>query len=158
MYFWSYGLRKRWLDKCLKSPLSEDPSTSKMGNGPKHCWNVKESTLTTFIDTYEGNYGWKSLSEWYAKSYDSFLTHWLPMTSILFLTEAIYCNIFRYNYLRNQKHFLYFILHFLNLYSILNSFRKKMALISGLFLNLRTPKNVVRYMSKKSPFRGPFDK
>ena len=30
MYFRSYGLRKTWLDKCLKSPLSEDPSTSNM--------------------------------------------------------------------------------------------------------------------------------
>ena len=28
---------KTWLDKCLKSPVSEDPSTSNMGNGWKHC-------------------------------------------------------------------------------------------------------------------------
>ena len=28
----------------------------------------------------------------------------------------------------------------------------------GHFPKLRTPKNVVRYMSKKSCFRGPFDK
>ena len=25
---------KTWLDKCLKSPVSEDPSTSNMVNGP----------------------------------------------------------------------------------------------------------------------------
>ena len=37
-------------------------------------------------------------------------------------------------------------------------FQKSMALIADLFLNLRSPKNVVRYMSKKSPFRRPFDK
>ena len=35
MYFRNYGLRKKWLDKCLKSPASEDPSTSNMVNGPK---------------------------------------------------------------------------------------------------------------------------
>ena len=24
IYFWNYGLRKMWLDKCLKSPVLED--------------------------------------------------------------------------------------------------------------------------------------
>ena len=28
---------KTWLDKCLKSFVSEDPSTSNIVNGPKHC-------------------------------------------------------------------------------------------------------------------------
>ena len=37
-------------------------------------------------------------------------------------------------------------------------FQKSMTLIADSFLNLRSPKNVVRYMSKKSPFRRPFDK
>ena len=62
MYFLSYGLRKSWLDKYLKSPVSEDPSTSSMVNGSKHCWNVEESTFTIFIGHCEGNSGWKSLS------------------------------------------------------------------------------------------------
>ena len=54
--------------------------------------------------------------------------------------------------------FFFFFLHFLNLDSILKIFRKKMTLIADVFLNLRTPKNVVRKKSKKVPFRGPFDK
>ena len=33
-----------------------------------------------------------------------------------------------------------------------------MTLIADLFPKLRTPKHVVRYMSKKSCFKGPFDK
>ena len=33
-----------------------------------------------------------------------------------------------------------------------------MSFIADLFAKLRTPKNVVRYMSKKSRFQGPFDK
>ena len=33
-----------------------------------------------------------------------------------------------------------------------------MTLIADLFLKLRTPENVVRYMSKKSRFKGPFDR
>ena len=36
MYFGNYGLRKTWLDKCLKSPASGDPSKSSMVKGPKH--------------------------------------------------------------------------------------------------------------------------
>ena len=33
-----------------------------------------------------------------------------------------------------------------------------MILIADLFPKLRTQKNVLRYMSKKSRFKGPFDK
>ena len=33
-----------------------------------------------------------------------------------------------------------------------------MTLIADLFPKLRTPKNVVRYMSKKSRFKGAFDR
>ena len=37
MYFGTEELRKTWLDKCLKSPVSEDPSTSNMVNRTKCC-------------------------------------------------------------------------------------------------------------------------
>ena len=30
MYFRNYRIRKKWLDKCLKTPVSEEPSTSNM--------------------------------------------------------------------------------------------------------------------------------
>ena len=40
----------------------------------------------------------------------------------------------------------------------LNIFRKKMSLIANIFPKLQTPQNVVRYMSKKSRFKGNFDK
>ena len=33
-----------------------------------------------------------------------------------------------------------------------------MTLIVDLFPKLRTPENVVRYLSKKSGFKGPFDR
>ena len=33
-----------------------------------------------------------------------------------------------------------------------------MTLIADLFPKLRTPENVVRYMSKKSRLKGPFDR
>ena len=144
MYFWTYGHRKTFLNKCLKGLVSDNPWTSNMGNGPKHCWNLNNKTFTIFIGPCEENSGLKSLPELYAKSYDCLLTRWLPMTSILFLTEAIYCNIFTCNYLRSEKFFLKFFLHLLNWDSIFNNFQKKMTLIADVFLNLRSPKNVVR--------------
>ena len=35
MYFLKYCLRKTWLDKCLKSHVSEDIWIEKMANGSK---------------------------------------------------------------------------------------------------------------------------
>ena len=55
MYSWTYGLGKTWLKKCLESRVSDDPSTSDMANGPKHCWNLNDSTFTIFFDPFESN-------------------------------------------------------------------------------------------------------
>ena len=55
MHFRNYGLRMTWLDKCLKSRVSEDLYTGNMVNGPKHSFNLNESTFTIFIDHCEGN-------------------------------------------------------------------------------------------------------
>ena len=106
MYFWTYRLRKTWLDKCLKSPILEKPSRSSMVKGRKHCWNLNDSIFIIFIDSSARNSGWKCLSEWYYKIYDCLLTHWLSITSILFFIEKIYSNIFWWNYLTNEKYFL----------------------------------------------------
>ena len=62
MFFWTYGLWKTRLDKCIKNQVSEDPSTSNMVNGPKYCWKLDESTFTIFIDHCEDNYGSQILS------------------------------------------------------------------------------------------------
>ena len=45
MYFPTYALRKAPLDNCLKSPASEDPSTSNMVNGSKQCRNLNGSAF-----------------------------------------------------------------------------------------------------------------
>ena len=55
MYFSTYGLQESWLDKCLKSPVSEDPSTSKVESRPKLRSKLNDSTFTIFIDPCEGN-------------------------------------------------------------------------------------------------------
>ena len=61
MYFRNYGLRKAWLDICLKGPVLEDPSTSNVGNGLTHCSNLDGSTFTIFINPSEGNFVGKTL-------------------------------------------------------------------------------------------------
>ena len=50
MYFRYYGLRKTWLDKCLKSAVSEYPSTSNMVNWSEHCSYVNGKSFTIFMD------------------------------------------------------------------------------------------------------------
>ena len=55
MYFRNYGPQKTWLDKCLKRPVWEDPSTGNMVNGLKHWFNLNGSTFTIFVDHCEGN-------------------------------------------------------------------------------------------------------
>ena len=49
MYFRNYGLGKPWLDKCLKSPPSQDPLKSNMVNGRKHCSNLNHSTFSILL-------------------------------------------------------------------------------------------------------------
>ena len=61
MYFPKYCLRKTWLDKCLKSRVSEDPSTDNMSNGSKHCRNLNDSTFTIIIKYSGANYVGKCL-------------------------------------------------------------------------------------------------
>ena len=53
MYFRNYRLRKTWLNNCLISPVSADPSACNMVNGNKHCYNLNDSTFTRFIDNFE---------------------------------------------------------------------------------------------------------
>ena len=51
MDFRNYGLPKTWLDQCLKSPVSENPTKSNMVNAPKHCSNLKYTSLPYLLIT-----------------------------------------------------------------------------------------------------------
>ena len=46
-------LPKIWLDKCLKSFVSEDPETNNMANGSKYFCNLNGSTFTIFIKHFD---------------------------------------------------------------------------------------------------------
>ena len=71
-----------WLDKRLKSPVSEDYSTSNMVKVPKHCWNLHHRPFIKFVERCQVNWVRKSVSYWHAKSWDCLLTYSLPMKSI----------------------------------------------------------------------------
>ena len=53
---------KMCLDKCLKSPVSEDPSKSNMVNVPKHGSNGHHFFFIIFIDHCQVNWVGKNLS------------------------------------------------------------------------------------------------
>ena len=61
MYFRNYGLHKTWLDQCVKSPVSEDPSKCNMVNAAKQFSNLKDSPFTIFLDHWEVHCSTKSL-------------------------------------------------------------------------------------------------
>ena len=120
MYCWTYRLGKTWLDKCLKSPVLEDPLTSNMVNGRKHRWNLNDSTFTIFIAPCR----LKTFLWVICKILWLFLKPLPPMTDNLFLIDTINSNRFSGNYLK-QKVFLNFFFHFWNLDWIWNIFQKE---------------------------------
>ena len=86
-----------------------------------------------------------------------FLTHWLPMTSIL-LGIARCCRwLFKGNYLKNERAFYSFLFHFWNFQQILNIFQKKKVVEGIVFPKLQNLKDFVRPHFRKSHFRTSFD-
>ena len=61
MYLGKYRFPKTWLDKWLKSRVSEDPETENAENVSKDCWNLNDSTFTEFSNDWEGSCIRKSL-------------------------------------------------------------------------------------------------
>ena len=55
MYFHNYDLQKTWKDNCLKSPILDNHSKSKIVNEPNHCCNLSSITVAIFIDHCEYN-------------------------------------------------------------------------------------------------------
>ena len=43
--------KKTWLDECLKSLVSDDPTKSNMVNAPKHCANLNDTSLPYLLIT-----------------------------------------------------------------------------------------------------------
>ena len=152
MYFRNCRLQKRGLDKYLKSTVSEDPTTSNMVNGPKHCrrqhlyhiyWSMwkkishKES-LVVICEVLQLFDNRLTANNKYSLLHCDNLTQ--PIQMILF---------------RKRKNFLIYFLHFSNLDWNSNILKTKVNLIAFLLTKLRIPKDVVRKMSKKSRGKVP---
>ena len=80
------------------------------------------------------------------------------MTNILFLVETIQCKQSRCIYLKNKKSPSEFFCPFSKSTLSFKYFQQKMNLIAYVFPKLRTPKDVVRSMSKKARLRGLLDR
>ena len=126
MYFWNYGLRKTWLDICVKSSVLEDPLTSNIVNGPKRCWNLNNSTFTIFIiDQDERKLGWKKSPLVIWKIVGHFVNALTADDNYFLLKRGNLLQHFQMQLSKKQKIFSHFFLHFRNSYLILIIFKKK---------------------------------
>ena len=64
------------------------------------------------------------------------LRHWLPMTSILIIKENRSRKLFKSTYLKNQKCFISFLLHLLNLHEIFSILKNRMRLRAQLITKI----------------------
>ena len=82
----------------------------------------------------------KYLPYWSLNSWGFLLTHWLPMTSILFGIVRICSSLFKCNYLKDKKN-SEVLFPFIESSLSLNDFRKKMMVITNLFPILQNVKS-----------------
>ena len=101
-------LWKAWLNHSLESVASEPPSTVRMLMCAKHIWNLHGSNFMMFLDHSEGKWFAKYPPYWILKSSGYFLTHLLPMTTILFEIFRICSSIFKCDYLKSENFFSIF--------------------------------------------------
>ena len=125
IYLWTYGLHKTWLDKCLKSPVSEDPSTSNMVNGPKQCWNLNDTTFTIFIHPSEEKFRSKKSLWVICKILGLLFNPLTPDYRYSLLNRGNLLQHVQMQLSQKQTFFPFFFVNFPNLYSILNIFKKK---------------------------------
>ena len=67
MYFPNTRHRTVWLDKKLKSRVSEDPSTDNKETGSRHCSNLNDGTFKKFINHCKTSCIEKGLFDGYTK-------------------------------------------------------------------------------------------
>ena len=96
-----------------------------MVNGPKHYRDLHDNTFIMLIDHCEDNWVGTNLSDSYGKFQDCLLTHWLPISSVLFLIGTISMQSIQMQLSKKKNFFLKFFHHFLNLDKFLNILKKK---------------------------------
>ena len=156
MYFRNYKLWRSWLQNSLKSAVSEHALTVNIWERPKCFRNFNESAFITFFLSFSVKLILKMSSLVLGGILGCLLTHWLLMASIVFKVVRTCNSQFKCNYLKNDKLFLKFLFHFLNLHQILNISKEKMIVIANVFPKLQTVKSFVRKLSQEHRFRKGF--
>ena len=129
--------------QSLVTPLTIQRSlkTSFDSQHVKRFQTLVKSSWKHFSHIFSSLWGeiiWK-ISPWLKFEIIGFLlTHWLPITSILFWIVRNCRSRFKSSYLKNKKHFLGFLLHLWNLHQIWNVFKKKKIVIANVFPKLAT--------------------
>ena len=100
--------RKTFSDIVL--PFLESTSNFKHfeKKGSKLLQKEHERIFIIFFHPSERTWFGKYFPQWYVKSYECFVTHWLPMTNILFTIMRISRPRFKCHYLKNDKFFAIF--------------------------------------------------
>ena len=141
---------KTWLHDSFESDISEPYSTVNMLMGGKHLSKLHETTFIILFDHSEQKSFDKYLRYWNLKSLGSLLTHWLPVTSILFRIVRVFSSLLKCNYLKNEKNFLKFLFRFWNLPEILIIFQKRMIVRANVFPTLQTVKTWLDHSLKSA--------
>ena len=136
MYFWISRLRKMWLDKGLKTTVSEGPSRSNMGNGLKHSSKLNGSIFTYLLIPIR-QFSLKKFLWVIRKILGLFVNQFTEDNKNSLVDRDNLLTHFQMRLPQKQK----ILLHFS--FSHFNIFKKKITLIADGFLNLRTLKNLV---------------
>ena len=123
MYFWTYGLRKTWLDKSLKSLVSEDPSTSKHGKRAEALLKSERHHLYSIYWSLWNQFRWKRCLLVICKILGLFVNTLTAEDKFSLLNRDNLQEQLRCKYWK--KAFLNFLFHFRNLDSILNINKKR---------------------------------
>ena len=88
--------------KMSKKPSFRTPFGNKHAKGSWRLLKYAQKHFYLIFSWLLGNRVRKCLSQFYLKSHDCLLTHWLQMTSILFVIVRIHGNQFKSSYLRKK--------------------------------------------------------
>ena len=144
MYYGKSRHRKKWLEKCLKSRVSQDPQTNNMGKGPKNFCNLNGSTFEIFINDFERQLHWKKSLLVIHKFLILFVKTLTVDDKHYLLKRDNLAQPIKIELSQKQKIFSDFFLAFLK--SILNFKHqsKKMTQIADVFPDIPPPKNMDR--------------
>ena len=143
MNFWTYGLQKTWLDKCLKSPVWEDPFTSNMVNSLK----LLKSERLHLYHIY-----WSRWTKLRRKKSLWVICNILGLFINALAAEGQYSLLIRSTLLQHfemqlsmkRKIFPQFLFAFSKFGFSFEHCQERLALLSDVFLSFWTPKDLLR--------------